>query len=296
MRLDVPIHADVVCIDGGAGTTKALIIDPLQRRLTHIAVRGHGLADWERLVPIDLVERASEDTIWLRSTRDELRGLDNFIEAEYVDLGNSGAWLAYEWSNPWSIIVSERVPEDERALHRRSRVEATDGSVGHVEGLIVDAPDQRITHVVAQTHDFLSRQEVAVPVANVERFFTDHVFLRLARRDVESLPHVPINEAYLLPALHSADEQLVPEGPTEAGAGNGDVDAAHVEGAHLLAEEAGIRLRARGFTDEQILDWAKAFLRTEHSGGNADFLTWIATKEQTGQHAEARSSWPPHQS
>jgi hypothetical protein len=117
-------------------------------------------------------------------------------------------------------------------------------------------------------------------VTDVERLLPDYVFLRLSRRGVENLPHVPVHEAYLLPALRGADEELIPEGPTEAGAGNPEVDASHLEGAHLLTEDVGARLRARGFTDEQILDWARAFLRSEHSGGDAEFLAWIRKKEQ----------------
>jgi hypothetical protein len=282
MKVDIPIHADVICLDGDAGTSKALIVDPLQRRLTHVVVREHGLADSERLVPIGLVDETSEGTIWLRCTRAELHELDDFIDAHFVDLttyATPAVSPSYDLSNLSPIVVSERIPKGELALRRHSRVEATDGTVGHVESLVV-AADDRISHVVVRTHRFLSRQEVAVPVSDVERLLPDYVFLRLSRRDVERLPHVPLHEAYLLPALRRADEELIPEGPTEAGAGNPEVDVSHLEGAHLLTEEVRARLRARGFTDEQILDWAKAFLRSEHSGGDAEFLAWIRKKEQ----------------
>lgn len=282
MKVDIPIHADVMCIDGDAGITKALIVDPQQRRLTHVVVREHRLADSERLVPIGLVDETSEDAIWLRCTRDELHGLEDFIEAHFVDLTYAPPPVgpSFDLSNPSPLVVSERIPKGELALRRHSRVEATDGSVGHVESLIVDAADDRISHVVVRTHRFLSRQEVAVPVTEVEGFFPDDVFVRLSRREVERLPHVPLHEADHLPALRSGDADLVPEGPTEAGAGDPEVDVSHLEGAHLLAEDERARLRARGFTDEQILDWAKAFLRSEHSGGDAEFLSWIRKKEQ----------------
>lgn len=289
MRLDISIHADVMCIDGDTGKCRALIVDPLQRRLTHVAVREHGLTDSEWLVPIELVKETSERTISLNCRRGELHGLDPFVEGHFVDATYSSALgPPYEWANPLSVVFSERVPRGERVLHSHSWVEASDGPVGRVESVVVDEGDGRITHVVVRTHHFLSRQDVAVPAADVEGFRRDTVLLRLSREDVERLPHEPLHQAYLLPALRSDDQQLVPEGPTEAGAGDPDVDAAHVEAAHLLAEEVRIRLRARGFSDEQTLDWAKAFLRTEHSGGSGDFLRWIATKEQAAKPVEVK--------
>ena len=86
MKVVIPIHADVICLDGDAGTSKALIVEPVQRRLTHVVVREHRFADSERLVSIGLVDETSEGTIWLRCTRDELHGLDDFIDAHFIDL------------------------------------------------------------------------------------------------------------------------------------------------------------------------------------------------------------------
>jgi hypothetical protein len=193
MRVDSPIHADVICLDGDAGTSKALIVDPVQRLLTHVVVREHRFADSERLVSSGLVDETSEGTIWLRCTRAELHGLDDFIDADFVDLityATPAVSPSYDLSNLSPIVVSERVPRGELALRRHSRVEATDGSVGHVESLVVDAADNRISHVVGRTHRFLSRQEVAVPVTDVERLLPDYVYGSDAER------RRPIREAY----------------------------------------------------------------------------------------------------
>lgn len=285
MRVNIPTHARVTCADGDAGTSRALIVDPVQRRLTHLVVREHHLADSERLVPIGLLDEASEDAISLRCTRDELHDLEDFIEAHFVDTPYAApaASPSYERSTPLPIAVSKRIPKGEVVLRRHSAVEATDYFVGYVESIIVDTADDRITHVVMRTTRFLSRQEVAVPVADVKRLVTDYVFLTLNLREVDSLPHVPHHEAYLLPALRSADEDLVPEAPKDAGMGGAQVDASHVEGAHLLADDMRTRLRARGFTNEQILDWAEAFLGSERSGGDAEFHAWIRKKEQAAK-------------
>jgi len=283
MRTAIPIQAKVICTDGEAGTSKAVIVEPVRRRVTHVVVREHRPHS-ERLVPIGLVEETSEDAIWLRCSRDELHGLDDFIEGLVVDTAYAippFVGPSYEWSFSNPLVVSDRIPKGELPLRRYSVVEATDGSVGHVESLVIDTADAHITHVVVRTHYFLSHQEVAVPVAQVERFISDYILLCVSRRDVERLPRAAVYEAALLPALNPTDQDLVPEGPEEAGVRDSGLDTSHLEGAHLLAEEIGARLRARGFSDEEILDWAKAFLLAEHSGGGVELLAWIRDHELT---------------
>lgn len=226
MRADIPIHANVMCIDGAAGTSKALIVDPLQRRLTHIVVRERGVAASERLVPTGLVSVTTEDAISLRCTRDELHGLDDFIDAHFVGLTYARPPLADPTSDSQlsPLVISKRIPEGEVALGRWAVVEATGGAVGHVQSVILDPTNYRITHVVVRSHRFLTRQEAAIPVTQIARIFSDYIILRVSRGDVERLPHVPLHEAYLLPAIGSADQDLVPEGPHD-----GAVDASEPE-------------------------------------------------------------------
>jgi sporulation protein YlmC with PRC-barrel domain len=211
MRIDIPVHGHVVCIDGDAGTSIALIVDPVQRRLTHVVVRERGVADSERLVPTDLVEGSSENAISLSCTKDQLHELDDFIEAHFVDLTYANPSLAGPLSEQQlsPLVISKRIPAGKVALGRWAVVETTDGSVGHVQSVVVDSANYRIMHVVVRTHRFLSRQEVAVPVTEVERVLGNYVLLRVSRGDVERLPHVALHEAYLLPPLEDHDRRPV---------------------------------------------------------------------------------------
>ena len=250
MKANIPIHAHVTCIDGDAGTSIAVIVDPVQRRLTHVVVREHGLAGSERLVSMDLVDETTEGAIRLRCTRDELRGLESFIEAHFVNA--TYETLPYRGqsneSSPYPMVTSERIPPGEVALRRSSVVEATDGIMGHVESLVIDTEDHHITHVVVRTSHWPLRHEVAVPVAQIERFVSGCVMLRVGRRSISNLPHLPLHDASLLPVLASTDLDLVPESPGAAGVDDSGLDTSHVEGAHLPAEEVGAPPDAVGTT------------------------------------------------
>jgi hypothetical protein len=75
------------------------------------------------------------------------------------------------------------------------------------------------------------------------------------------------------------DDGPVPEDPRDAGVAEGDPDSAHAEAARMLAAQARETLRARGFTDEQIREWADAYEREEGSGDVDSFVAWIEERE-----------------
>lgn len=76
-------------------------------------------------------------------------------------------------------------------------------------------------------------------------------------------------------------DDLTPERPRAAGVPEevpGALSA--IEGARILANEARERLRADGFSDAQIDEWAEAFIAERGSGGVEDLVAWIAEREQ----------------
>ncbi len=80
---------------------------------------------------------------------------------------------------------------------------------------------------------------------------------------------------------YAALDDLAPEDPEEAGVAEQQPDTGHIEGAHLLANEAREPLRARGFTDDQILEWAEAYIGECHTGDVEGLLDWIRDRERT---------------
>ena len=72
---------------------------------------------------------------------------------------------------------------------------------------------------------------------------------------------------------------LTPEEPHEAGVPERLADSSHEEGARILADEARDRLAERGFTDEQIREWAETYIAQEGSGSVDGLIEWIARRE-----------------
>ena len=73
--------------------------------------------------------------------------------------------------------------------------------------------------------------------------------------------------------------ELTPEEPHEAGVPEKVADQSHEEGARILADEARDQLKERGFTDEQIREWAETYIAEESSGSVDGLIDWIARQE-----------------
>jgi uncharacterized protein YrrD len=294
MRTEVPIKAKVRCIDGVAGTSEAVILDPLKQEVTHLVLRERGYPHTERLVPIDLITSTSDDEIDLGCSIGMASKLDRFVEDQFVEVDDpklsspiaNGSVVPYAAPYLWPfafplekvLVTHDRVPKDELAVRRNVEVDATDGRVGRVEAFLVDRDDDRITHVVVRT-GHLARREFAVPVSDVATIWRDGVVLRLDRREVENLPRVPYHRISLLPGIDETDGDLIPESPRATGVAPGEPDGSHLEGAHLLAAEADRRVGQSGLTRDQILDWAKSFETADPTGGLDEFVRWIDTQE-----------------
>jgi uncharacterized protein YrrD len=212
MKMDVPIKARVLCDDGEAGSSEGLILDPRTKTITHFVLRERAWPHTERLVPVNLIARTTEDDIHLGCPVAAARKQEPFIETQFLEvpheqidyplaLSSGSAYLwPFAYPHEKQPVTHERIPADELAMRRGTEVDATDGRVGTVEAFLVDEDDDHITHVVVRSGHVM-RREFAVPVSDVGAIRDDRIALGLSRRDVEELPHVPYHQISLLPGI-----------------------------------------------------------------------------------------------
>ena len=111
------IGAEVSCADGVCGEVTRVIVDPVARAVTHLAVDRHGLG---RLVPLDLVN-ATTGGIRLRCTLAEFEQLDSAetIEVLSADDGEN------PHQGPDQIILPYYSMADRASMHARSVTRST---------------------------------------------------------------------------------------------------------------------------------------------------------------------------
>jgi hypothetical protein len=208
------IGAGVSCTDGVCREVTRVVVDPVARVVTHLVVGPKHRHGQGRLVPPDLVDASG--AIRLRSTLAEFEKLDHAEEARFLP-GSSGyggygpdqalSWPYYGTRMPsntnWfgmgrntpaarspKAIIADALPLGEVAVRRGQAVHATDGDIGRVQGLVVNA-DHHVTHVLLQEGHRFDRKDVAIPIGAVTRV-DDGIRLSLTKRDVHALPPVDL--------------------------------------------------------------------------------------------------------
>jgi len=207
--IDIPLHAKVECTDGPCGESTDVIVNPVNRKVTHFVVRDTKLPDLgDRLVPIDRVEKTSHGSIRLNCTKDELAGMDPFTATRYVERqmplypssyygGEPGAYMEpYVISSELVPVDIERVPPGELAIHRGAGVEASDGWVGRVDEFLVDPGSGDITHLVLREGHLWGRRDLTLPISAVDHVSDDTVYLRIDKQTIESLPTIPVRRSF----------------------------------------------------------------------------------------------------
>ena len=215
MRLEIGNR--VRCTDGEYGELADIVIDPLQKRLTHLVIKPeHGEGE-ARLVPIQLAKRRDDEQreIELECTLDEAQGFESVREAAYLRLGENPVedpdWdvgvqdvLAMPYytgfgAGPYPgelpthmTMYYDRIPKGEVEVRRASAVISADGhALGEVDGFVVDA-DEHITHFVLERGHLWGREEVTIPIGAVARVESDAVHVALSKDEVGALPAVRV--------------------------------------------------------------------------------------------------------
>jgi hypothetical protein len=212
------IGADARCTDGPCGRLIRVVVNPVNRTITHLVVgprHEHGQAV-DRLVPVDLAS-VTADGIVLSRTKAEFDKLDPAEETHFVVgtghpgyeehqvfslpyRGLGGVWTEGQGWDPGGshgprrqTVTYDSVPAGEVQVHRGERVHATDGEIGRVEGLVTDPDGYRVTHVLLQEGHPWGRKEVSIPIGAVTGVDAG-IRLNLSKREVEDLPPVALDD------------------------------------------------------------------------------------------------------
>jgi sporulation protein YlmC with PRC-barrel domain len=203
------IGSDVSCRDGEAGELRRVVLDPVARAITHLAVEPKHRRGTGRLVPVELVD-STDEQIRLRCTRaqfdaleeaDETRllpmtsgvwgyGSGELLALPYYGLGLEGAVMGGGGLGTQPLVtVEDRVPLGEVEVRRGEPVHATDGEIGRVQGLVIDPRDHHVTHVLLDEGHLWGKKRVAIPITGVADV-TEGVRLKLSKDDVRDLSEI----------------------------------------------------------------------------------------------------------
>lgn len=209
------IPSQVWCSDGPCGDLVRIVIDPVARRVTHLVVEPKSPSGQARLVAVDAVA-GTAPLLRLNFTRAEFDRLDPVRETDYIrpEAGDFGFEANQTYALPYFPLAGgglgmvgeagtprrhslesaayDRIPVGEVEVRRGERVYATDGPIGHVQGLVVDPADHHVTHVLLEEGHLWGKKDVAIPIGAVTGV-EDGIRVSLSKAEIVALPAVPID-------------------------------------------------------------------------------------------------------
>ncbi len=198
------IGVDASCTDGVCGEVSRVVVDPVARTVTHLVVEPKDRLGLGRLVPLDLVD-ATTGEVRLRCTNAMFETLEAAEETQFLQ-GTSGYegygtgqvlfWPYYGMGmgmgNVTQPVTYDTVPLGEVTVRRGEQVRATDGDIGRVQGLVIDARNHHVTHVLLQEGHLWGRKEVAIPIGAVTSV-DDGIRLNITKQEVQDLPALDVD-------------------------------------------------------------------------------------------------------
>jgi hypothetical protein len=154
------------CTDGFCGNITHFVVDSPTLVVTHLIVEPELGSRAGKLVPIRLVE-AADDSAEIQC---DLAAFDALPDADEN--------------------MSKSLPSGHQAVRGDEHVHSTDGAIGKIRAVMVDAGSGRVTHLLLQEGHLWGKREVAIPWTSVTSL-DGGVHLSLTSDAIKGLPPVP---------------------------------------------------------------------------------------------------------
>ncbi len=198
--IDLPLKAEVQCSDDIAGIATHVIGNPVNQQITHLVVESDIPPHYEYLVPLEQVEGTTPNLIKLKCTQEELHQMPLLKYEEYLptEMPSNLAWPyclpipgAVEEQAGFIPVEYQNMPPGEQALQRDAQVVASDGYIGLVDELLINAANMQVIYLVLLERHTLQKREITIPVSQIDRVDENTIYLKIDRQSVEELPTTP---------------------------------------------------------------------------------------------------------
>jgi len=185
--------------DDTMGEVETVVVHRLTHKVTHVVIKPEDKKDHiARMVPVDQVARVDHGTVLLKCTSAQFHEFEPFTEErvelvsfpdyQHSPIDPTGMPLGPTMNESYYVTETvEHVPEDELGVKTGTKIEATDGEVGHLAELVVTPGDGVVTHFVLER----GGRHISLPLSVINYAREDVIYLKLDKKAIEQLPSVP---------------------------------------------------------------------------------------------------------
>jgi sporulation protein YlmC with PRC-barrel domain len=190
---DVSLEAPVFADDARIGRVANVVVDPSHGRATFLVVREDALPNTLRLVSQKHVAASGPDGVRLACSPAKVAAMREYILTEYYSPEFFLHMAAQEHCKlplvPSSWTVERpATPAGSVALAGHEAVHATDGKVGRLDGVHLEAHTGRVVYLILRQGHLWGAREVAIPAGLVAAYEDGTVRLSVDTATVAALP------------------------------------------------------------------------------------------------------------
>ena len=193
--LNLPLAAPVYAGKTLVGRVEHVIVDPSHGRATWLVVRENALPNTLRLVAEKFVAETGADGVHLSCDTAKLAAMREYVLTEYyppsffLHLAADEKCKLPLAPSGWTI-ERPATPAGSVALAGHETVWATDGKVGRLDGVHVEAHTGRVIELLLRQGHLWGAREVAIPAGLVAAYEDGAVRLAVDTATIGALPSV----------------------------------------------------------------------------------------------------------
>ncbi len=209
---ELTFKAQVIGKEGYQGQLTRIIVKPKTLQVSAIVVELSGLFGFEKyLVPIDYITSTKPQLINLNCTQKELMQMKRFSENHYIENEDWEREMLYwpwdsvsyasdvlmSWSYPfpermmsYMVVEKENLLPGEIAINQDVRVQALDGLLGKIDGLLVSKNTQMLKGLLVRSGNFLNLKERLCPAKVINKIEENQFSLKSEKKALNSLPAI----------------------------------------------------------------------------------------------------------
>jgi uncharacterized protein YrrD len=189
------------------GHIERVVVNPFNLEVTHVIVEKGLFFNKSHLLPVDMIERTTDEEVFLNIAADGLE-LAEFDDDYYINVDDVDESMAFQtYPQGYARPLFSYPPVGSRdsypnevlspvhgvdMLEGRRVVGATGDHIGNVERVFVDPDTERATHILISSGILLQREKV-VPIGWVEAVIKDVIRLGVTETWLDRLPDFDLN-------------------------------------------------------------------------------------------------------
>lgn len=197
--MDIPVQVNVSATDGHYGRSRAVVVDPRQRRVVCLVVRESKRPYMERLIPIGFISQGSAHEVRLNCSRRKASRERPFTVTRFLPSSALGPDAYQLWPNvnmaaphlgELNLVPIRQVtiPLQELVIYRNARLQVAGAVAGWLMAFQINQEDGRITHLVMRQNHTWGEEDIIIPQSGIDHFGKETIYLRVVDARLLGLP------------------------------------------------------------------------------------------------------------